>query len=519
MKLLSLFALFAPAFADFEKDGDVLSLGSDSFDAAVEQHDFLLVKFMAPWCGHCKSMAPEFKKAATELKSLDINVALGDVDATVHNDLAEKYGVEGFPTLKFFKKNADKALEYGGGRSASEIVSWIKKKTGPSAASVNSADDLAKLKKDNDVVVVGHFAGVSNSAKFMAAADSMDEIAFGLASEEVAKELNLADNGVVILRTFDEPEVRYTSDDGDLVDFINANSMALVTPFNEQNAPKIFGGDIKNHLLLFIGASDAKNEEIVAAFTESAKANKGKFLFVTVDADDEENDQVLEYFGISGDDCPTVRAIQMSDEAMDKYKPDSEEFTADAFNTFVSGVLDGSVSKFLMSDPIPESNDGPVKVIVGKQFNEIAKDASKGVLVMFYAPWCGHCQQIKPTWEKLGEHFADNDKYVIGKMDATTNEADGEEVQGFPTIKFYPAGEDVEAIDYQGGRDLDSLIKFVESDGTDQPEGSEEDEDDEDYDDEDEEYDEDEDDEDWDEEEDEIDEDDEDIEEPEHDEL
>lgn len=516
MKLLSLFALFGGALADFEKDGDVLTLGSDSFDAAVEQHDFLLVKFMAPWCGHCKTMAPEFKKAATELKSLDISVALGDVDATVHNDLAERYGVEGFPTLKFFKKNAEKALEYGGGRTASEIVSWIKKKTGPSADNVNSNDDLAKLKDGNDVVVVGHFSTVSGSAKFMAAADAMDDVAFGVANEEMAKELNLADNGVVILRTFDEPEVRYTSDDGELEDFINANSMALVTPFNEQNAPKIFGGDIKNHLLLFIGASDAKNEEILAAFTESAKSNKGKFLYVTVDADDEENDQVLEYFGISSADCPTVRAIQMSDESMDKYKPESSEFTADAFNAFVSGVADGSISKFLMSDAIPESNDGPVKVIVGKQFNEIAKDSSKGVLVMFYAPWCGHCQSIKPTWEKLGEHFADSEKYVIGKMDATTNEADGEEVQGFPTLKFYPAGEDKASIDYQGGRDLDSLIKFVESDGADQPEGEEgdEDEDDEDYDDED--YDED--DEDFDEDDEDFDED-EDIEDPEHDEL
>merc|ERR1711879_56724 len=130
----------------------------------------------------------------------------------------------------------------------------------------------------------------------MAAADSMDDVIFGLANEEVAAKLGLSDNGVVVLRNFDEPEVKYNEDsDGELADFIRANSMALVTPFNEQNAPKIFGGEIKNHLLL-IGASDAKNAEIMAAFTASAKANKGKFLYVSVDADDEENDQVLEYF-------------------------------------------------------------------------------------------------------------------------------------------------------------------------------------------------------------------------------
>jgi len=242
-------------------------------------------------------------------------------------------------------------------------------------------------------------------------------------------------------------------------------------------------------------------------------------LYVTVDSDEEENEQVLEYFGITAADCPTARAIQMSDESMDKYKPESSDFTADSFNTFVSGVLDGKIAKFLMSEEIPEKNDEPVKVIVGKQFNEIAKDENKGVLVMFYAPWCGHCKAIKPTWEKLGEHFKDSDKYTIAKMDATANEVDGEEIQGFPTIKFYPAGADSESVDYQGGRDLDALVKFVESDGTEQTEAADDDMDDEEYDEDDEDYD----DEDFDDEDfegdDYEDEDEEDIEEPEHDEL
>merc|ERR1712117_769584 len=114
---------------------------------------------------------------------------------------------------------------------------------------------------------------------------------------------------------------------------------------------------------------------------------------------------------------------------------ENAEFSSDSFDGFVSGVLDGSISKFLMSEEIP----------------------------------------------------------------------------GFPTIKFYPAGENAETIDYQGGRDLESLVKFVESDGTEQPEGQEEeldDEDDEEYDEDDEDFDDFED-EDFDEDEDE------DIEEPE----
>ena len=64
------------------------------------------------------------------------------------------------------------------------------------------------------------------------------------------------------------------------------------------------------------------------------------------------------------------------------------------------------------------------------------------MLVEFYAPWCGHCKALEPTWAKLADHFADRDDIVIAKSDATTNEFDGVDVQGFPTLKFFPKGGD-----------------------------------------------------------------------------
>lgn len=106
-------------------DEDVIELTDDNFDKLVlNSEDLWLVEFFAPWCGHCKNLAPEWASAATELKG---KVKLGALDATVHTRKASQYSIKGYPTIKYFpagKKTKDSAEEYDGGRNAKEIVNW-----------------------------------------------------------------------------------------------------------------------------------------------------------------------------------------------------------------------------------------------------------------------------------------------------------------------------------------------------------------------------------------------------------
>lgn len=69
---------------------------------------------------------------------------------------------------------------------------------------------------------------------------------------------------------------------------------------------------------------------------------------------------------------------------------------------FAKNVIDGKLTPFVKSEPIPESQ-GAVKTAVGKNFKELVTDSGRDALVEFYAPWCGHCQKLTPIWEELGD--------------------------------------------------------------------------------------------------------------------
>ncbi|CAF1265630.1 unnamed protein product [Rotaria sp. Silwood1] len=448
-------------------ESHVLSLTKDTFDDAVKNNKYLLVKFVAPWCGHCKSLAPAYAAAAKQLAEAGSEVKLASVDATIEQDLAKQYEVKGYPTLKFFLDGT--ALEYTGGRSQNEIISWLKKKTGPPADELKTVDDLNKLKEAGDVVVIGAFKDTDgdHAAAYLQVAKTLEGIPFGITSnKKVLKELEVTNDAIILLKKFDEGRVDLTTsiDENSIREFIQANQLPIVVDFNTESAQKIFGGDIKVHTLFFGSRTSDTYEKQREEFHTAAKEFRGKTLFVFVDSDDVENERVLEFFGLKTSDVPAVRLITLQDD-MTKYKFEPSDITSKNLIDFVRGFFDGKLKPHLLSQEIPDDWDkAPVKVLVGKNFNEVAKDKTKTVLVTFVAPWCGHCKQLTPIYEQLGEKYKDNADVVVAKMDATANELEDIKIQSFPTIKLFPKGSD-EVIDFHGARTVEGLSKFIDSNG------------------------------------------------------
>jgi protein disulfide-isomerase A6 len=123
---------------------NVIELTEENFDRLVlESDDVWMVEFYAPWCGHCKVAAPEYSAAADELAG---DAKVGAVDATVHEGLAQRFGVRGFPTFKVFPagaKNGDSSAEdYNGARESSEFVKFLQMKLHEGGAAARGAVEL-----------------------------------------------------------------------------------------------------------------------------------------------------------------------------------------------------------------------------------------------------------------------------------------------------------------------------------------------------------------------------------------
>lgn len=115
--------LAVSTFALYSSDSKVIQLSESDFkEQVLNSKDLWMIEFYAPWCGHCKNLAPEYDKAA---KALHGFVKVGAIDMDKYRNAGSAYNVKGFPTLKFFGANKSSPLDYNGGRTARDIVDYV----------------------------------------------------------------------------------------------------------------------------------------------------------------------------------------------------------------------------------------------------------------------------------------------------------------------------------------------------------------------------------------------------------
>ncbi|KAK9764406.1 protein disulfide-isomerase precursor [Basidiobolus ranarum] len=451
--------LSAPLLA-YAEDSDVLTLTKDSFNSVVDPEKLMLVEFYAPWCGHCKALAPEYEKAATSLKEQQVKLA--KVDCTVEMDLCQEFEVTGYPTLKVFREGSPS--EYNGPRKSDGIVSYMKKQTLPALSQV-TVDSIDSFKDSDNVVIVGFFSS-TDSAEYQElkeiAEDMRDDFLFGATVDsEVLKKFDIKEPGVILFKKFDDGKEVYQGkvNAEELKKFIRVSSVPLLDDIGPENYFSYIESGLPLSYIFF--SNDDERTAIKKELLPIAKEYKGKVNFVFIDA--EKYPSHAESLNLKTE-WPAF-AIQNPDTNA-KYPFDqSKELTSANVDEFIKRFLAGDIQPSIKSEPIPEKNDDVIKVIVADEFEKIVNNEKKDVLVEFYAPWCGHCKSLAPVYEKVGAAYAaHNDKIVIAKMDATANDlpiGTDFQIQGFPTIKLFKAGKEKEVIDYEGDRTEESFIEFI----------------------------------------------------------
>ncbi|KAI5087374.1 protein disulfide-isomerase A3 precursor [Silurus meridionalis] len=477
---------------------DVMKLKDLDFDYIAAEQETMLVKFYAPWCGHCKKLAPEFEAAATRLKGI---ATLAKVDCTSNTEVCGRFGVTGYPTLKIFKNGAETST-YDGPRSADGIVDHIKKQAGPDSKLLNNEHDLEAFINHFDPSVIGVFESSDGPLllEFLKGANLMrDSFRFAHTTDmQLGLKYDLTSEGVLLFRPprlaskFEDSVVPHRGSFSvtGLRRFIRDNIFGICPHLTKENKDQLRKRDLLtayydlDYLHNPKGSNYWRNRVLKVASQYKdhglhfSVANRRDFL-----------DELEEEYGLGTTEGSDMPFVTIRTRLGHKYTM-REEFTRDgkSLERFLEDYFAGRLKQYIKSEPVPANNKGPVMVVVADTFEQIVNDPEKDVLIEFYAPWCGHCKKLEPKYTELGQELANDPSIVIAKMDATANDVpQGYDVEGFPTIYFVPALKKdeprryevrfptiyfVPALKkdeprrYEGGREVKDFLNFLKREAT-----------------------------------------------------
>jgi protein disulfide-isomerase-like protein len=347
-----------------------------------------MIMFYAPWCGHCKKMKPDYAQAAEVVNTATAKPQkLAAVDCTVHADVCSKFGVKGYPTIKYFKAGKDE-FKYEGGRSKDAIINYMNdpKAPPPPPAPTPFADGPNEVNQLTD-------------ATFPA--------------------------------------------------FVKANPKVLVMFY----AP--WCGHCKSAKPHFIDAA------------AELKAQASEFgVFAAVDCTVEK--KVCGQHSVKG--YPTILYFKngktstfggaRTKSGFVDFMKDPKEAPAEP----AAAAAGDNKAAPPAAAATPFMDDGKVNDVV--LLTDVTFDAhvkghdADGSLIMFYAPWCGHCKRAKPAFAETAAAVKAAGKGSIAAVDCTVHKdlCGKYAVKGFPTILFFKNGKNEK---YSGAREAKDFTSFM----------------------------------------------------------
>jgi len=378
-------------------------------------------------------------------------------------------------------------MEYNGPREANGIVAYVKKNAGPPVAEMALADLSGHASGSTNMMWVHFHDGNQGeqAAAFLESAKAADRETTEFISIKVddfsSKEFEVVTGPSIaaitpgIYASKYEPAVRTSnaSTKADIDAFVAETSMPIVGELNADTYKGYFFAEMPSVRVVSQDiefAKDAAKANAVADVLRQVAVKdkyKGKFTFSV----EYPIEFVVDDFGVKDTLDKSVPLVVIDNRyygdknAQKKYlNMPQPAYTIEEIEKFLDAYTAGTLKSAIKSEAVPEpAKMGEVATIVGNNFEDIVMDESKDVFLEIYAPWCGHCKKLAPTWDSLAKDMQDSKNVVIAKLDGTANDIPHPsiDVKGFPTILFLKGGSKASPITYDGARDLDGFKSFL----------------------------------------------------------
>jgi len=508
MRLILSLIAFASAEVEEEVSGERFS--------ALKKDGAVFVKFYAPWCGHCKKMAPAWSELAEEINSDDEWEAnILSVDCTQHKSVCAENGVSGYPTVKLFYPDVDEGIKYAGARTKDALADWLDDKLTEKygdAAGDEEGDapivpkgeilvlddatfaqaiappaqitmvkfyapwcghckkmapawtDLAKLFGDDEAVVIADVDCTVQAAVCSAnGVKGYPTIKTFKGGEEIEKYSGARDiNGfkAAIAKykgTADKPVVVEKAKEAAKPAVVAEPVVAEPAVVEGPHAPELTGDNFAETI-----ATGSWMVKFYAPWCGHCKSMAAAWEDLA-----KARKTTQPKVGIASVDCTVSNPICKENEVKGfptvLFFQDGKNMGKHQGGRDLSS-LQKSIGKFVN----PEAAAAEDKKASGTVDAFNAKIKGKQAFVKFYAPWCGHCKKLAPAWGELEELFKDNEAAVVVKVDCTAEE--GKEIctaggiRGYPTLQHFDGTQVVGAgTKYTGGRDINTMTTFMES--------------------------------------------------------
>ncbi|XP_044462607.1 protein disulfide-isomerase A4-like [Mangifera indica] len=338
----------------------VVVLSAKNFAHVVAKNRYVMVAFYAPWCYWSRQLDPEYEKAAMELKA---ELVLAKVDAAQETFLANKYAIDGYPTISFFVGGV-KVYNYYHERKSDDIVRWARKKMDLGIYTIKTTEQAEQLLMAEYTIVLAFLESLQGlESKDLAAVSNLhgDVIFYQTTSADVAKIFHIDPDikrPAIVLLEREAQKLNHfngTFTKNAIADFVFVNKLPPVTTFTNENALQILKSPVKQ-LWLFALTHDF---EVRSIFQEVAEAFKGKLLFVYMQMDCQSaSRQIAQDFGSTGHASAGPIIVSYSGNSNGKKYVLYDELSIGNIKSFAENFMENklpslsnSVSKTFLTPP------------------------------------------------------------------------------------------------------------------------------------------------------------------------